>query len=217
MKFQKLPRCIGEVSSVRKVSIHGFKRRIIIMKLNKAQKFIKRLFEEGYSRIEVRGAIFDKFNTSNFPPEYEEALVEFDPTNTRMYPPTDSERFVDIDAADCCQEADLHTMKTDLIHDIAASMPEPGTKAWESMVDFMRADLDNNMGYSKLIKAARESMESRGLNFDEEFSKWKRDIMRCNSCKNTWRKKDNSTGYCEKCGSADVAVTARLSQESTFV
>lgn len=52
-------------------------------------------------------------------------------------------------------------------------MPEPGTQEWENMVDFMRADLENDMSYTKLINATRKIIEARGGNFDEEFAKWK--------------------------------------------
>ena len=54
------------------------------------------------------------------------------------------------------------------------SMPEPGSAAYESMIDFMRADLESGMGYSKIIAAAKKNIEADGRNFDEEFEKWKR-------------------------------------------
>jgi hypothetical protein len=50
------------------------------------------------------------------------------------------------------------------------TIPEPGTQAWERMIDGMRK-MDQ---YSGVINAARESIEARGLNFDEEFEKWKK-------------------------------------------
>lgn len=53
-------------------------------------------------------------------------------------------------------------------------LPEPGTQSWENMVDFIRADMANVDRYSKLIKAAKKSIEARGLNFNEEFEKWKK-------------------------------------------
>ena len=56
------------------------------------------------------------------------------------------------------------------------SLPKPGTQDWEDMIDFMRADLESDMGYTKLINAARKSIESRGGNFDEEFAKWKENL-----------------------------------------
>ncbi len=52
-------------------------------------------------------------------------------------------------------------------------LPDPKSPEWEDMVEFMRADLANGMAYSKIIKAARESIEARGGNFDEEFKKWR--------------------------------------------
>ena len=53
------------------------------------------------------------------------------------------------------------------------NMPEPGTQEWENMVDFMRADLNSGMGYSKIIEQGRKIVEARGGNFEEEFAKWK--------------------------------------------
>jgi len=52
---------------------------------------------------------------------------------------------------------------------IIPELPEPGTQAWENMIDNMRR-LDQ---YSGIIQAARKSIEARGLNFDNEFKKWK--------------------------------------------
>jgi len=52
-------------------------------------------------------------------------------------------------------------------------MPEPGTKEFEDMIDFMRADLESGMGYSKIIEAGRRIVEEDGRDFDEEFKKWK--------------------------------------------
>ena len=44
---------------------------------------------------------------------------------------------------------------------------------YEALIDFMRADLDSGMGYSKIIEKGREIVEADGRNFDEEFEKWK--------------------------------------------
>ena len=56
------------------------------------------------------------------------------------------------------------------------SLPKPGTQDWENMIDFMRADLESDMRYTKLINTVRKSIESRGGNFDEEFEKWKENL-----------------------------------------
>jgi len=53
------------------------------------------------------------------------------------------------------------------------AMPEPGTQAYEDMIDFMRKDLESGMGYSKIIAAGRKIIKDRGGNFEEEFEKWK--------------------------------------------
>lgn len=52
-------------------------------------------------------------------------------------------------------------------------MPEPGTDAYERMINYMRADLESGMAYSKIEMQARKIIEARGGNFDEEFEKWK--------------------------------------------
>ncbi|MBW2646247.1 MAG: hypothetical protein JRE23_08730 [Deltaproteobacteria bacterium] len=57
-------------------------------------------------------------------------------------------------------------------------MPEPGTLEYEDMVDFIRKDLESGMRYTKLIKAAKDSIEARGGNFDEEFDRWKKERRR---------------------------------------
>jgi len=44
---------------------------------------------------------------------------------------------------------------------------------YEKMVDFMRKDLESNMAYSRIIDKAKEIIESKGLDFKEEFSNWK--------------------------------------------
>jgi hypothetical protein len=52
------------------------------------------------------------------------------------------------------------------------AMPEPGTKEYEDMIEFMREDLESGFALTKIIMAARKSIESAGKNFDEEFAKW---------------------------------------------
>ena len=52
-------------------------------------------------------------------------------------------------------------------------MPEPGTDKYEKMIDFMRADLESNMGYSKIIAAGKKIVEDRGEDFEEKFNEWK--------------------------------------------
>ncbi len=52
-------------------------------------------------------------------------------------------------------------------------LPDPESPEWEEMVEFMRADLASDFGYTKIIKAAKESIEARGGNFNEELKKWR--------------------------------------------
>lgn len=51
--------------------------------------------------------------------------------------------------------------------------PKPGTREFEEAVEFMRADLESGMAYSKIIDVARKNIEADGKDFDEEFEKWK--------------------------------------------
>jgi len=54
-------------------------------------------------------------------------------------------------------------------------LPEPGTQAWEDMVDFMREDLESGMKHTKIEILARKIVEDRGGNFDEEFENWRKE------------------------------------------
>jgi hypothetical protein len=53
------------------------------------------------------------------------------------------------------------------------AIPTPGTQEWEDMVDFMRADLANNMVYTKIEIAARKSFAEEGRDFDAEFKAYR--------------------------------------------
>jgi hypothetical protein len=52
-------------------------------------------------------------------------------------------------------------------------MPTPGSQEWEDMVDFMRADLANDMGYTKIEMAARKIFVESGRDFDAEFKAYR--------------------------------------------
>jgi hypothetical protein len=245
------------------------------MKLNKAEKFVTKMYKEGKTRNGVRSAIFEKLNTWNFPPEYVNALATCDPNYGKEAP-------IQLDYLDdyicgqcdnchetcfCGEEADPIEEALDGIghsaeaeeavfgskatnHDAVITclgaestlcgtcpqktfctilevetecafcrelpcvcaiielpkLPEPGTQKFENMVDFMREDMANDMGYSRVIEHARKSIEGRGLNFDKEFEKWKENkgTILCNDCGTKTKRTIDSTGYCEECGSADV-------------
>lgn len=51
-------------------------------------------------------------------------------------------------------------------------MPEPGSDKFERMIDFMRVDLDSNMGLSKIIQAGRRIVEADGRDFEENKDLW---------------------------------------------
>jgi len=48
-----------------------------------------------------------------------------------------------------------------------------GSDEYERMIDYIRADQESGMMYTKMEMAVRKIIESRGGNFDEEFTKWK--------------------------------------------
>lgn len=50
--------------------------------------------------------------------------------------------------------------------------PEDDPK-WEDKVAFMRADLESNMRYTRIIEVARKQIEASGKNFLAEFEKWR--------------------------------------------
>ena len=69
------------------------------------------------------------------------------------------------------------------------AMPEPGTQAFEDMIDFMRADLESGMKYSKIEMEGRAAIEAK---------------RECLECGEIWYIDEDSTGYCEVCGSANI-------------
>ena len=277
-------------------------------KLNKAEKFVVYQIESGKTRNQVREAIFEKLGTWNFPPEYENALVEF-------YPTSDDEPILGVDYLDnyicdlcgnchetcfCGDELLLEELDNEidsieealdgLGHSAEAEqavlgnkstqhepcvfcretpcgcavielpkLPDPGGQSWEDMIDYMRKDIASGMGYTKVQMAARELVELDGRDFDEEaalhakskgvilarepgvvlyqtdvdilsgsinrivrhdpdsdakvkalYLKWTKERLMCNNCRSTWRHNQNSTGYCESCGSADVKLAAQM-------
>ncbi len=197
------------------------------MKLNKAEKFVKRQFESGLTRNMVREKIYEKLGTWNFPPEYENALATQDPNYD-----TNNEPLLGVDYLDdfvcgvcgnchelcfCGTEVDMderpdHSEEAELAvfghsplqHEKCVFchknpcvcetielqvLPEPGGQAWENMVDFMRKDLDSGGAYSKVISTAHNIIENS---------------IRCLECDAVTPQNENSTGYCETCGSANV-------------
>lgn len=43
----------------------------------------------------------------------------------------------------------------------------------DKQIEFMRADLENGMAYSRIIDLAKKNIEKEGKDFQEEFEKWK--------------------------------------------
>ena len=48
-------------------------------------------------------------------------------------------------------------------------------KLAEEQIEFMRADLESNFAYTKIIEAARKLVDADGRNFEQEFEKWKQE------------------------------------------
>ena len=46
-------------------------------------------------------------------------------------------------------------------------------KLTKEQIDFMRRDLESNMGYSKIIEATKKHFKEEGRDFDKEFKEWK--------------------------------------------
>jgi len=132
------------------------------MKLNKAEKFVKRQFEMGKTRNQVREAIFEKLGNWNFPPEYENALATQDP----LY---DDDRDY-LMGTDYGKES--YTVEQRL-EELAAQIPTPGSSEWESWVDKARVDIARFEEQQQAINIAKRILKSKGLDFDEEFAKWK--------------------------------------------
>ncbi len=42
----------------------------------------------------------------------------------------------------------------------------------EEQTDFMRADLESDMGYSRIIEATRKQFKEQGRDFDAELEEW---------------------------------------------
>ncbi len=55
-------------------------------------------------------------------------------------------------------------------------MPRPGTPEFNEMIDLMRADLESDMRYTKLIIATKKEFAKRGRDFDKEFKEWQERI-----------------------------------------
>ena len=42
----------------------------------------------------------------------------------------------------------------------------------KEQIDFMREDLESNMGYSKMIQFVKDKFEAEGRDFDEEYKQF---------------------------------------------
>jgi hypothetical protein len=49
----------------------------------------------------------------------------------------------------------------------------PGGPGWDEAVDFMRVDLESNMGLTRVETIARKILKEQGRDFNKEFEKWK--------------------------------------------
>jgi len=46
-------------------------------------------------------------------------------------------------------------------------------KLTNEQTDFMRGDLESNMGYTKIIEATRNRFKEDGRDFEKEYKAWK--------------------------------------------
>ena len=46
-------------------------------------------------------------------------------------------------------------------------------KLTQEQLDFMREDMENDFGYSKIIETTRNRFKAEGRDFEKEFKKWK--------------------------------------------
>jgi hypothetical protein len=51
-------------------------------------------------------------------------------------------------------------------------IPKPGSREYDEMVSFMRADLESGMALTKIEIIARDTIKARGGDFDKEFNEW---------------------------------------------
>lgn len=54
-------------------------------------------------------------------------------------------------------------------------IPKPGSKEYNDMIDFMRADLNSGMALSKMIQSVKERFEEEDRDFIEEYENWKKE------------------------------------------
>jgi len=161
------------------------------MKLNKAEKFVNAQIKLGKTRNGVRLAIFQKFRTWNFPPEYENALATQDPNYEPVLGVDYLDDYVCEQCDNChelcfCEEEEktvfgnqttehekcVFCQKAPCICEVVKlpKLPEPGTPKWETFVESIR-ELEK---YSPLIQHAKKVIEASGRDFNEEFEKWKK-------------------------------------------
>lgn len=155
------------------------------MKLNKAEKFVKRQFEIGKTRNQIREAIYEKLGTWNFPPEYENALVTEDPNydDARNY--LDGTTYPDLVGVDYhddyrCNKCGGRSESCfcddpneDRLNKILNEIPTPGGPGWDEYVEQIRAEMDRREQEVKLINATKRIIEAQGKDFNEEVKKWK--------------------------------------------
>jgi hypothetical protein len=77
-------------------------------------------------------------------------------------------------------------------------LPEAGTQEYEDMIDFMRADLESGMKYTKIEMEARKLIKERGGDFDEEFAKWKK-TKSYGHCPYNYSGFDANKSTCQEC------------------
>lgn len=52
-------------------------------------------------------------------------------------------------------------------------MLDPNSPDYENIINFMRADLESGMGYTKLIENCKSMMARGGRDFEKEYKHWR--------------------------------------------
>lgn len=86
--------------------------------------------------------------------------------------------------------------------------PAPGTRDYDDLLRFIRADSLINEKYHKLISALTDEIESQfaeqGKDFDKEFAEWQAERYGCTYIRDD--KYDVKAYVCDSCGSHSESV-----------
>ena len=102
---------------------------------------------------------------------------------------------VENDGRDFDEEAALHAKSKGVV-----LAREPGAVLYQTDVDVLSGSINRIVRHDPNSDAKVKAL----------YQVWIKELLMCNNCRSTWRHNQNSTGYCESCGSADVKLAAQL-------